>query len=120
MSVTPGVQGRLKQVLATDADIDGSLQGLTRRAEDGRLTAADLDAVDEATRVASETGRWPQVLRLAQASEATLAATQRVDVWTRIVERRLEAARALGDQGAVAHAQRELDNLAAMDARHGL
>jgi hypothetical protein len=116
VSVTPGVQVRLKSLLATDDEIDAVLRGLTRRAEDGRLAAGDIDAVDEASRIAAETGRWPQVLRLAQASEATLAATQRVDVWTRIVERRLEAARALGDQGAVAHAQRELDNLAAMDA----
>jgi hypothetical protein len=115
-SITPGVHGRLKSLLATDDEVDAVLAGLTRRADDGRLTAGDLDAVDEATRVAAETGRWPQVLRLSQASEPTLAATQRVDVWTRIVERRLEAARALGDQGAVAHAQRELDNLAAMDA----
>jgi hypothetical protein len=116
LSVAPGVQGRLKRLLAADDEVDAVLRGLIRRAEDGRLAAGDIDAVNEATRVASESGRWPQVLRLAQASEATLAGTQRVDIWTRIVERRLEAARALGDEAAAAHAQRELDSLAAMSA----
>ena len=46
--------GRLKRLLATDDDIDAVLQGLSRRAEDGRLSAGDIDAVNEATRVASE------------------------------------------------------------------
>jgi hypothetical protein len=116
LSVTPAVQGRLKSLLATEDEVDGVVQGLTRRAEDGRLAPGDIEAVDEATRIATETGRWAPLLRLAQASEATLAGTQRVDVWTRVVERRLEAARALGDQAAAAHAQQELDNLAAMEA----
>ena len=108
--------GRLKRLLATDDDIDAVLQGLSRRAEDGRLSAGDIDAVNEATRVASERGRCPQVLRLAQASEPTLSSTRRLDAWTRITERRLEAARALGDEAATAHAQRQLDRLAVMDA----
>jgi hypothetical protein len=116
LSVAPGVQGRLKRLLATDDEVDVVLRGLIRRAEDGRLEAGDADAVDEATRVASETGRWAELLRLAQASESTLAATHRLDAWTRIVERRLEAARALGDQAAAAHALQELDRLAAMSA----
>ena len=116
LSVEPGVQGRLKRLLATEDEVGAVMRGLIRRAEDGRLEAGDIDAVNEVTRVASESGRWPEVLRLAQASEATLAGTQRVDVWTRIVERRLEAARALGDEAAAAHAQRELDSLAAMSA----
>jgi hypothetical protein len=115
-SVAPEVQGRLKRLLATDDEVESVLQGLIRRAEDGRLSAGDIDAVDEATRVASETGRWPQVLRLAQASEPTLSTTQRLDAWTRITERRLEAARALGDEAAAAHAQRQLDSLAVMGA----
>lgn len=116
LSVAPAVQGRLRHVLATDDEVDAVLQGLIRRAEDGRLAPGDIDAVDAATRVASETGRWPALLRLAQASDPTLASTQRVDVWTRIVERRMEAARALGDEAAAAHAQQELDRLAVMGA----
>ncbi len=72
VSVSPEVQGRLKGLLATDDEVDAVLRGLIRRAEDGRLAAGDIEAVDEATRVASETGRWPQVLRLAQTSEPTL------------------------------------------------
>lgn len=115
-SVAPEVQGRLKRLLATDDEVDAVLQGLIRRAEDGRLSAGDIDAVDEATRVASETGRWPAVLRLAQASEPTLSTTHRLDAWTRITERRLEAARALGDDAAAAHAQRQLESLAVMGA----
>jgi hypothetical protein len=113
-SVAPEVQGRVKRLLATDDEVDAVLQGLIRRSEDGRLSAGDIDAVDEATRVASETGRWPEVLRLAQASEPTLSTTHRLDAWTRITERRLEAARALGDEAAAAHAQRQLDRLAVM------
>lgn len=116
VSVAPEVRGRLKSLIATDDQVDAVLRGLTRRAEDGRLSAGDLDAVNEATRVAAETGRWAALLRLAQAAEPTLAGTHRVEVWTPIVERRLEAARALGDQAAAAHAQRELDNLAVMEA----
>ena len=116
LSVTPGVQARVKQLLATEAEVDTVLQGLIRRAEDGRLVPGDIDAVDEATRVAAETGRWAELLRLAQASEPTLAATNRLEDWTRIVERRLEAARALGDQAAAAHAQEQLNRLAAMGA----
>lgn len=116
VSVTPEVRGRLKSLLASEDEVDAVLRGLIRRAEDGRLAAGDIDAVNEATRVAAETGRWAPLLRLAQASEPTLAGTHRVGVWTAIVERRLEAARALGDQAAAAHAQRELDNLAAMEA----
>jgi hypothetical protein len=116
LSVAPEVQGRLKRLLASEDEVGAVLQGLTRRAEDGRLAAGDIDAVNEATRVASETGRWPELLRLAQAAEPTLATTNRLEDWTQIVERRLEAARALGDEAAAAHAQRELDRLAAMDA----
>ena len=116
LSVAPEVQGRLKRLLASEDEVGAVLQGLTRRAEDGRLAAGDIDAVNEATRVASETGRWPELLRLAQAAEPTLATTNRLGEWTQIVERRLEAARALGDEAAAAHAQRELDRLAAMDA----
>ena len=116
LSVAPEVQGRLKRLLASEDEVGAVLQGLTRRAEDGRLAAGDVDAVNEATRVASETGRWPELLRLAQAAEPTLATTNRLEDWTQIVERRLEAARALGDEAAAAHAQRELDRLAAMDA----
>lgn len=116
LSVSPAVQGRLKRLLATEDEVDAVLQGLIRRAQDGRLTAGDIDAVDEATRVASETGRWPQVLRLAQEAEPTLSTTHRLDALTRITERRLEAARALGDEPAAAHAQQQLDGLAVMDA----
>jgi hypothetical protein len=116
LSVAPEVQGRLKRLLASEDEVGAVLQGLTRRAEDGRLAAGDIDAVNEATRVASETGRWPELLRLAQAAEPTLSTTNRLGEWTQIVERRLEAARALGDEAAAAHAQRELDRLAAMDA----
>ncbi len=116
LSVAPGVQARVKQLLATEAEADTVLQGLIRRAEDGRLAPGDIDAVDEATRVAAETGRWAVLLRLAQASEPTLATTNRLEDWTRIVERRLEAARALGDQAAAAHAQEQLNRLAAMGA----
>jgi hypothetical protein len=116
LSVAPGVQGRLRRLLAAEDEVDAVLRGLIRRAEDGRLTAGDIDAVNEATRVASETGRWRELLRLAQASEPALSTTNRVEDWAQIVERRLEAARALGDEAAAAHAQRELDRLAAMGA----
>lgn len=116
VSLDPAVQARLKRLLATDDETDAVIAGLIHRAEDGRLEAVDVDAVDEGTRVASESGRWPQVLRLAQAAEPTLSAAQRVDPWTRIVERRLEAARALGDERAAAHARQELDRLAATGA----
>jgi hypothetical protein len=116
LSVAPEVQGRLKRLLASEDEVGAVLQGLTRRAEDGRLAAGDIDAVNEATRVASETGRWPELLRLAQAAEPTLATTNRLEDWTQIVERRLEAARALGDQAAAAHAQEQLNRLAAMGA----
>jgi hypothetical protein len=116
LSVAPAVRGRLKTLLATDDEVDAVMRGLIRRAEDGRLDPGDIDAVDEATRGASETGRWPELLRLAQASESTLAGTHRLDEWTRIVERRLEAARALGDEAAAVHAKEELDRLAVMSA----
>jgi hypothetical protein len=116
LSVAPAVRGRLKTLLATDDEVDAVMRGLIRRAEDGRLDPGDIDAVDEATRVASETGRWPELLRLAQASESTLAGTHRLEAWTRIVERRLEAARALGDEAAAVHAKDELDRLAVMSA----
>jgi hypothetical protein len=57
------------------------------------------DAVVELTRIAAETGRWAELLRLAEAAQTALSTTHRVEDWIEIVERRLEAARVVGESG---------------------
>jgi hypothetical protein len=111
-AVAPAVQGRLKRVLASADVVDRVLRAFIQIAEDGRLTIDDLDAVAELTRVAAETGRWAELLRLAEAAESTLSTTRRVEAWVVIVERRLEAARVLGDTRAASRAEAELDRVA--------
>jgi hypothetical protein len=111
-AVAPIAQGRLKGLLASADVVDRVLRGVIDIAEDGRLTIDDLDAVVELTRIAGETGRWAELLRLAEASAATLSTTDRIEQWAEIVERRLEAARVLGDTAAVRRAENELDRIA--------
>ena len=111
-AVAPVVQSRLKRLLASADVVDRVLRGFIDIAEDGRLTIDDLDAVVELTRIAGETGRWAELLRLAEAAGTTLSATHRIEEWTEIVERRLEAARILGDGDAAMRAEDELDRIA--------
>ncbi len=111
-AVARAVQSRLKRLLASADDVDRVLRGFIQIAEDGRLTIDDLDAVAELTRVAAETGRWAELLQLAEAAESTLSTTRRVEAWVEIVERRLEAARVLGDTRAASRAEAELDRIA--------
>jgi hypothetical protein len=107
-----------KGVLASIDVVDRVLRGFIQIAEDGRLNLADLDAVLGLTRIAAQTGRWTELLRLVEAAETTLSTTRRVEEWVEIVKRRLEAADAVGDKKAARHAQRELDRLGKM-GRHG-
>jgi hypothetical protein len=110
-ALAPEEQGPLKRLLASIDMVDRVLRGFIDIAEDGRLTLADLDAVLGLTRIAAETGRWEELLRLAESAETTLSTTRRVKEWKEIVEHRLEAAQALGDSQAARRAQRELDGL---------
>ena len=71
-AVAAGVQGRLRRLLASADVVDRVLRGFIVIAEDGRLTIDDLDAVLELTRLAAETGRWAELLRLAEAAESVL------------------------------------------------
>ena len=112
-SLAPPERGPLKRLLASVDAVDRVLRALIRIAEDGRLTLDDLDAVLELTRIAAQTGRWAELLRLAEAAEATLSTTRRVEEWVEIVERRLEAARAVGDSEAAMRAEQELARLRA-------
>jgi hypothetical protein len=109
--LAPEEQGPLKRLLASLDMVDRVLRGFINIAEDGRLTLADLDAVLGLTRIAAETGRWEELLRLAEAAEKTLSTTRRVEEWAEIVERRLDAAHAAGDGQAAKRAQQELDHL---------
>ena len=106
-----GMRGRLKRLLASADVSDRVLRGFIHIAEDGRLTLDDLDAVVELTRIAAETGRWAQLLRLAEAAQTTLSTKQRLEDWREILERQGEAARAEGDGGARERAGRGLDRL---------
>jgi len=110
----PPKQSQLKRFLASVDMIDRVLRGFIRIAEDGRLTLDDLDAVVELTRIAAGLGHWADLLRLAEAAQTVLSVTHRVEEWVEIVERRLEAARALGDVEAAARAEEELDRIARM------
>jgi hypothetical protein len=95
-------------------DALGLLDRLGRwRSPDAALTLDDLDAVVELTRIAAQTGRWRELLRLAEAAETTLSTTHRVEEWVEIVERRREAAQALDDRDAARRAERELERLGA-------
>ncbi len=114
LTLSADVQGRVRRALASADVVDRVLRALIHIAEDGRLAIDDLDAVLELTRLAAETGRWAELLRLAEAAETTLSTTHRVDDWVEIVERRLEAARALGDADAARRAETELARLARM------
>jgi hypothetical protein len=117
-SLAPEEQGR-KGLLATLDMVDRVLRGFIAIAEDGRLTLEDLDAVLGLTRIAAETGRWTELLRLVEAAETTLSTTRRVEEWIEIVKRRHEAAEAVGDDKAARQAKRELARLRRM-ARHGV
>jgi hypothetical protein len=110
--VPPAKQSRLKRLLASADVIDRALRGFIRIAEDGRLTLDDLDAVVELTRIAAATGHWADLLRLAETAQTSLSVTHRVEEWVEIVERRLEAARAVGDGDSTMRAEEELDRLA--------
>ncbi len=110
-AVAAGVQGRLRRLLASADVVDRVLRGFIVIAEDGRLTIDDLDAVLELTRLAAETGRWAELLRLAEAAESVLATTHRVEEWAEIVDRRLEAARVMGDEDGALCAERELQRI---------
>jgi hypothetical protein len=111
-SLAPEERGRLKRGLTSLDTVDRVLRGFIQIAEDGRLTVDDLDAVLELTRIAAATGRWSELLRLAEAARATLSTTRRVEEWVEIVERRLEAAEAVGDSQAANRARQELNRLA--------
>jgi hypothetical protein len=111
--LAPPARGPLKRLLASVDVADRALRAFIRIAEDGRLTLDDLDAVVELTRIAAQTGRWKELLRLAEAAETTLSTTHRVEEWIEIVERRREAARALRDRDAETRAERELERLGA-------
>jgi hypothetical protein len=100
LSLAPDVRGRLKRLLASVDVTDRVLRGFIHIAEDGWLTIDDLDAVLELTRIAAETGRWTELLRLAEAAGTTLSMTHRIEEWVEIVERRLEAAEVVGDSHA--------------------
>jgi hypothetical protein len=108
-----------KGLLASLDVIDRVLRGFIAIAEDGRLTLEDLDAVLGLTRIAAETGRWAGLLRLVEATETTLSTTRRVEEWVEIVERRLEAAEAVGNRKAARQAKRELGQLR-KTARQGI
>jgi hypothetical protein len=112
-SLAPPAQGPLKRLLASVDVTDRTLRAFIRIAEDGRLTLDDLDAVVELTRIAAVTGRLRELLRLAEAAEATLSTTYRVEEWVEIVQRRREAAQALDDRDATRRADRELERLGA-------
>jgi hypothetical protein len=112
-SLAPPARGPLKRLLASVDVTDRVLRAFIRIAEDGRLTLDDLDAVVELTRIAAQTGRWRELLRLTEAAETTLSTTHRVEEWVEIVERRREAAQALDDRGAARRAERELERLGA-------
>ena len=116
-ALAPGARGRLQRLLASVDVVDRVLRGFIAIAEDGRLTIGDLDAVVALTRIAAETGRWAQLLRLAEAAERTLSTTRRIEEWVEIVERRLEAAGALGDSQAAGRAKQELDRARASARR---
>ena len=60
----------------------------------------------------SRAARWSQVLRLAIASEAALALNRQWEIWKKILEWALQAARALGDQVAEAWALHQLGSRA--------
>jgi hypothetical protein len=117
-SLAPEEQER-KGLLASLDMVDRVLRGFIAIAEDGRLTIDDLDAVLGLTRIAAETGRWTELLRLVHAAEATLSTTRRIEEWIEIVERRLEAAQVVGDDKAARQAKRELARLRRI-ARHGV
>jgi hypothetical protein len=112
-ALAPPARGPLKRLLASVDVTDRALRAFIRIAEDGRLTLDDLDAIVELTRIAAQTGRWKELLRLAEAAETTLSTTHRVEEWIEIVERRREAARALQDGDAERRAERELERLGA-------
>ena len=109
--LAPGARERLKQLLVSVDVVDRVLRGFIKIAEDGRLTIEDLDVVVELTRIAAETGHWAELLELAEAAETTLSLTRRIEEWIEIVERRLEAAQAVGDRQAAVRAEQELDRL---------
>jgi hypothetical protein len=115
-SLAPPERGPLKRLLGSVDVVDRVLRAFIGIAEDGRLTLDDLDAVVELTGIAAQGGRWRDLLRLAEAAETTLSVTHRVEEWVEIVERRREAARALGDGDAARRAERELDRLGARAA----
>jgi hypothetical protein len=117
-SLAPQERGR-KGLLASLDMVDRVLRGFIAIAEDGRLTLDDLDAVLGLTRIAAETGHWTELLRLVEAAEATLSTTRRVEEWIEIVQRRFDAAEAVGDDKAARHAKRELARLR-RTARHGV
>jgi hypothetical protein len=113
-ALPPGARERLKQLLVSVDVVDRVLRGFIQIAEDGRLTLDDLDVAVELTRIAAETGHWAELLQLAEAAETTLSITHRVEEWVEIVERRLEAARVVGDREATVRAEQELDRLRRM------
>jgi collagen triple helix repeat protein len=113
-ALPPRSRERLKQLLVAVDVVDRVLRGFIKIAEDGRLTLDDLDVIVELTRVAAETGHWAELLELVDAAETTLSTTHRVEEWAEIVERRLEAARVVGDRRATVRAEQELDRLRRM------
>lgn len=119
-TLAPEERGRLKRLLASLDTIDRVLRGFIQIAEDGRLTIADLDAVLELTRIAAATGRWTELLRLAEAAQATLATARRAEEWVEIVERWHEAAEAVGDSHAAIRAEQELARLRSIASRPGV
>jgi hypothetical protein len=112
-SLAPPARGPLKRLLASVDVTDRALRAFIRIAEDGRLALDDLDAVVELTRIAAQTGRWRELLRLAEAAETTLSTTHRVEEWVEIVERRRDAAQAIKDRDAARRAEQELERLGA-------
>ena len=107
-AVPAGLRERLRDAWNLVDTGDRVLRQLISIAEDGRLTLSDLDAVLGVSQWASEVGRFQELLRLVKAVRTTVDVVRRVEAWITIVQRALQAARALGDLDAEAWAEREL------------
>ena len=93
-----------------------ALAYFTTWAEEQRQTPAHLleeaDAILQTLEWATGTGRWKEVLRLGWAVEGALALGRRWGAWAQVLQRTLQAARALGDQAAEAWSLHQLGSRA--------
>ena len=116
-AVPAGLRERLRDAWNLVDTGDRVLRQLISIAEDGRLTLSDLDAVLGVSQWASEVGRFQELLRLVKAVRTTVDVVRRVEAWITIVQRALQAARALGDLDAEAWAERDKPRARAHDER---